>query len=135
MFISNVVLIYLYIAPAADCTDDFMFNRTKYNDKERGLKHLDGFVDCEAAPEGNQYYVEQYNITGDESASLLSCFKPDGLCLTLTNFNDGGWPYMVYDLQPEGNNSRIHDQRSSFQNFSPIMSYNIKLQSTILFNI
>ena len=107
MFYFTIHFVVISIAPAADCTDDFTFNRTKYNDGERGLRHLDGFVDCEAASEGNQYYMEHHNITEETSKSLFSCFKSDGLCLTFTNLNDGVWRHTVYELYEKGNNNRL----------------------------
>ena len=102
----NFVLISVSIAPAADCTDDFTFHRTKYSDKERGNRHLDGFLDCAAASEGNQFYVEQSDITDETNFAVTSCFKPDGLCLPLTSLANGGWFYYVFDIIVEGNKNR-----------------------------
>ena len=65
------VFIFISIAPAADCTNNFKFHRTKYRNSERDSRHLDGFVDC-----------EDYNIEKERSKDLLvvSCFTSDGLC-------------------------------------------------------
>ena len=124
MLLSMIIyfIIYILIEPVADCTNDYTFNRTKYHDKERGNRHLDGFVDCDAASEGNQYYVEDYDLTNEkDSLNLMSCFKPDGLCLPLTSNSNDGWFYFTFHL--EGNNTTIviHNQNSSFNNFSIVI--------------
>ena len=98
------IIISILLAPVADCTNDYTFNRTKYQAAEIGNRHLDGFVDCECASEGNQYYVEDYDLSNEKvSLKLMSCFKPDGLCLPLTSLNNGGWSYFTFHL--EGNNT------------------------------
>ena len=98
-FSHNVVFCTISIAPAADCTEDFTFDRIKYHNKERGYRYLDGFVDCAAASEGNSYYVEDYESLNDMYENMIqSCFPPDGLCLNLTSENNGGWNYGVFDL-------------------------------------
>ena len=97
-----ILIIIFSIAPAADCTNDYTFHRTKYVDRERGYRHLDGFVDCEAALEGNQYYVEDNNLT-DVNTGAFSCFTPYGLCFLLTSSKKkGGWEHYVFDIS--GNN-------------------------------
>ena len=100
------ILISILLAPAADCTNNYTFHRTKYQASERGNRYLDGFVDCEAASEGNQYYMEDYDFTIGGDKMIYSCFKSDGLCFTLTlkNIGGGGWIYSVLDLA--GNNNR-----------------------------
>ena len=112
------MLIFISIAPAADCTNDYTFHRTKYNHGERGNRYLDGFVDCEAASEDNQYYVEDYDWSDEDSWNLYSCFKADGLCLRLTSKNNGGWDYNVFDMAGK---IRAHNMRNllvHFKNFS-----------------
>ena len=63
-------------------------------------------MDCEAASEGKRYYMEQYNITEDAYTMLYSCFKQDGLCLKLPNYNLlAGVTYYIMALRRIGNNS------------------------------
>ena len=86
----NVALISIPIAPADDCTNDYAFYRLSYVDRERDYRHLDGFVDCEASPEGNRFYVEEYGIIPPRQVMAMSCFASDGLCLPLTTIADDG---------------------------------------------
>ena len=99
------MIIFILLAPVADCTDEYTFHRTKYQAGDRGNRHLDGFVDCEAASEGNRYYVEDFDYSNEEVVGLASCFKPDGLCLNLTSSSNGGWVYFVWNLVGNNNNS------------------------------
>ena len=99
----NVVFCTISIAPVADCTEDFTFDRIKYSKNERGYRYLDGFVDCAAASEGNRYYVEDYVLPIPlYNYHIESCFASDGLCLELTSKKvQRGWYYKVYDLDGE----------------------------------
>ena len=114
LFLTTLYLFSISIAPAADCTDepkDYTFYRTKYNDGERGNRHLDGFVDCQSL-----YYVEDYNITGESDEQLYSCFAPGGLCLTLTSSDNDGWWYSVYNMK-RGNNNIDNQRKLYFKTF------------------
>ena len=102
---NNFVHISISIAPPVECTYDLTFNRTRYVDRERGLRHLDGFVDCNAELNGRGYYVEDYNITRELKTFLGSCFAPDGLCFPLKHISYGGWMYFIFDVT--GNNSSL----------------------------
>ena len=99
------MIISILLAPVADCTNEYTFHRTKYQAGDRGNRHLDGFVDCEAASEGNQYYVEDFDLSTANDETLCSCFKPDGLCLNLTRSWSDGWAYYVGTLLGNNNNS------------------------------
>ena len=78
-----------FTAPAVDCSNDFRFSNHYYHDQERGLRHHDGFVDCQAA--SGRYYVE--NHSSKHLQGLTSCHPRDGLCFSLTSNNNGGWWY------------------------------------------
>ena len=106
----NVVFCTISIAPAADCTEDFIFDQIRYSSNERGYRYLDGFVDYAAASEGNRYYVEDYTFPNDRRKFYIeSCFAPDGLCLKLTTEDNGGWVYKVYDMYDNGGKNRTHN--------------------------
>ena len=100
----NIVYISILIAPPAECTYDMAFDKTRYVDRERGLPHLDGFIDCKAELDGSGYYVEDYDTASERNTFIGSCFAPNGLCLPLTYISYGeGWLYFIYDVT--GNNS------------------------------
>ena len=99
---TNFVHLSISIAPPAECTNDLTFNRTRYVDRERGLRHLDGFVDCNAELDGSGYYVEDYDTAAERNTFIGSCFAPNGFCLPLKHISYGGWLYLVFDVT--GNN-------------------------------
>ena len=84
-----------------DCTDEYTFENTKYSERERGWRYLDGFIDCENASEGNNYYVEDRDVTDTAPSDyFVTCHPADGLCFRLkySVFGDGGWDYFVFDI-------------------------------------
>ena len=86
--------------PVADCTNELIFNRTRYSDNEQGFRYLDGKIDCYASSSsGHAYYVQDYDVRQDEDAVIVTCHPLDGACFKLKSTSYlYGWKYEMKNI-------------------------------------